>query len=453
MSCAPYRPRNRRTYSKPRSSNFATRDNSKIANNLAACTYTRCNPSSRQAIQLRLAMRSPSSVRRRIDSRETNLVVAAARAFLSEGRDGSFQVALTQPVDWGAVEHSADHHSVTPLVAYTLKHHGGSLVPREVLEGLQRRFVQTARNNLVRLQEWRRILQGFEAANISVISFKGPPLALQAYGDVALREFVDLDLLIQPGDVLRTRDLLIREGYRLRSPQRGDADEALLRSGNRQLDFANDERGIFIDLHWGALHEMFSFQLPIDQLFRSARVEDNGGGPFLALSPEHLLLYLCAHGTKHCWLNLRWLCDVACYMKTAQELDWGLCIRLAKAANCDLVLKHTLLLAHQVLGSELPPEVGIYCEDEKARELADTAMSFLFRTDVDLGYGEALGYHLAFARGWRDRAHLVFERLFVPDEQDWHEVRLPQPLHFLYYTVRPLRFLRGRLRSNTAFSN
>jgi len=198
---------------------------------------------------------------------------------------------------------------------------------------------------------------------------------------------------------------------------------------------------------------MFSFQLPIDQLFRSARVENNGGGPFLALSPEHLLLYLCAHGTKHCWLNLRWLCDVACHMKTAQELDWELCIRLAKAANCDLVLKHTLLLAHQVLGSELPSEAGIYCEDGKARELAGTAMSILFRRDGDPGYGKALHYHLAFAKSWRDRTHLVFERSFAPDEQDWQEVQLPQPLHFLYYTVRPLRFMRERLRSYTAISN
>ena len=102
---------------------------------------------------------------------------------------------------------------------------------------------------------------------------------------------------------------------------------------------------------------------------------------------------------------------------------------------------------------ELPSAARIYCEDAKAGELAATAMSILFRKDGDVAYSEALHYHLAFAKGWRERTRLVFERLFVPDEQDWQEVRLPQPLKFLYYTVKPLRFMRERLRSNTAFSN
>lgn len=390
-------------------------------------------------------MQTLPSVGHGIACRETNLVVEGARTFLSGERVGNLHAALTQPLDWIAVERIADYHSVAPLLACVLKQYGGSLVPREVLERLQQRFLLTAKSNLVRFQEWRRILRAFETAGISVISLKGPALALQAYGDVALREFVDLDLLIQPDDVLRARDLLLREGYQLRSPLPGDGDAVLLRSRNRQLDFANDGRGTLIDLHWGALHEMFSFQLPIDQLFRSAQVENHKGGQFLAPSAEHLLLYLCAHGTKHCWLNLRWLCDLACFAKAVQKLDWGLCIRLAEAANCDLVLKHSLLLAHQVLGLELPSPIGSY--EAKVRELALTAMSFLFREDGDPGYGEAMRYHLAFARDWRDRVHFVFERLFVPAEPEWQEVRLPEPLHFLYYTVRPLRFMRARLHS------
>ena len=37
----------------------------------------------------------------------------------------------------------------------------------------------------------------------------------------------------------------------------------------------------------------------------------------------------------------------------AQRLDWELCLRLAEAANCRLVLKHSLLLAEETLGLEL----------------------------------------------------------------------------------------------------
>lgn len=392
-----------------------------------------------------------------VTCRETHLVILAARAFISGGNDECFQAALAQPVDWTAVEDKSNCHSITPVVALALKRYGGSLVPSESSQRFQQRFLQNARSNLVRLQEWIRIIRALEAAGIRAISLKGPALALLAYGDVALREFADLDLLIQPKDVLSTRDFLVREDYGLLSSLRGDSDAALCQSSNRQLDFVHNGQGTLqgtlIDLHWGALHEMFSFQLPSEQLFASAQLKNHEGISFLTLSPEYMLLYLCAHGTKHSWLKLRWLCDVACHVHKAQGLDWGLCIRLAEAANCDLVLKHSLLLVHQVLGLDLPSPISNYCDDAKARELAVTAMSLLFQEDNALGYGEAMRYHLAFAKCWRDRAHFVFQRLIVPDEQDWQEIRLPQSLGFLYYTVRPLRFMRARLLGNAGVSN
>jgi hypothetical protein len=94
---------------------------------------------------------------------------------------------------------------------------------------------------------------------------------------------------------------------------------------------------------------------------------------------------------------------------------------------------------------ELPPAIRNYCEDAKARALTDRASSLLFRTNDHPGYGAALLYHLAFANGWKDRIRLIFERIFVPEEPDWKQVRLPRPLHFLYYTVRPMRLVRERL--------
>src|SRR5271170_7588934 len=265
-------------------------------------------------------MQTLNSIRHRVGCPETNLsgtnlIVQAARAFLFGGEDGCLQAALAQPLDWAAVERKADYHSMMPVVAYALKRYGGSLVPQEVCERFQQRLRLTSQSNLVLLGEWCQIRQAFEAAGISVISLKGPALALLAYRNIALREFADLDLLIQLDEVQKARDILVRDGYRLRYPLPANIDAGFHRSRNCQLDFVN-QRGTLIDLHWGALHEMFSFQLPVDQLFNSAQVEHHEGISFLSLSPEHSTLYLCAHGTKHCWLNLRWLCDLARHVQT-----------------------------------------------------------------------------------------------------------------------------------------
>ena len=269
---------------------------------------------------------------------------------------------------------------------------------------------------------------------------------MTAYGNLALREFHDLDLMVHSEDVLRARDVLVGDGYSLWSPLARPTDTALVRSSNRQVCFTNKERGTSVDLHWGALHEMFSFQLDVEQLWQTAYVERQEGVSFLSLSPEHLLLYLCAHGAKHCWRNLCWLCDIACHIQSVSRMDWDECIRLAELTGCDLLLKHTLLLSEEVLELQLPAPIKRYVDDERARVLAETAQAFLLREHGDHpGYLGPLRYHLALSKGWRNGASLIFERVFVPAEPDWDRVRLPRPLYFLYYLFRPIRFVVERL--------
>jgi hypothetical protein len=297
---------------------------------------------------------------------------------------------------------------------------------------------------MVWLGEWRRISLAFGAAGIPVISLKGPLFTLSAYGNIALREFHDLDLLVRPQDVPKARDALVRAGYRLRFAPSDESGTELLRSGNRQLDFVNAARGTVVDLHWAVLHRMFSFQMPVDKCFESAHMEQYEGLTFLSLSPEHLLLYLCAHGAKHCWRNLRWLCDLAFHLRTAKALDWDLCMDEAQAMSASLVLQHSLRLTAEVLGAELPSSVQNYCNDMKAQTLAETARKLLFRSQDPDRLSSHLAearFYLTFSNGWRESTRLLYERVLAPSETEWEQFPLPRGLHFLYYAVRPARFV------------
>jgi hypothetical protein len=353
---------------------------------------------------------------------------------------------LARPHDWAAVERWADHHAIVPLVAYVLSEHGGACVPHEVRQRLKDRSTVVARNNLRQLQEWRRVMQLLQAAAIPVISIKGPALALLAYQNVALRDFLDLDLLIRSVDVTTAYEVLSSNGYQLNSPLPGTRDSDSLRSPNRQLKFVNDENGTVVELHWGVLPAMLPFQMPVDLLFGSARLESQDGISFLSLSRENLLIFLCAHGTKHCWMRLQWLCDLVCYVRRFHDIDWELCIRNAEALDCGLVLTHSLLLAHQVLGLTLPQPVDNRVrEDPKSKRMADVALRFLFNDYGAVGDYAVLRYYLAFARDWCDQIHIVFQRIFVPDTPEWETLRLPHSLSFLYYLVRPVRFILQRI--------
>jgi hypothetical protein len=384
-------------------------------------------------------------------NREADLIVQCARAYLSPTGVVSLKAGSDGELNWDEVERTAALQSMTPVVASMVTKHCKATVSAEVCDRLKEQLRRIAQVNLAAVHEWQRVLKVLSAAGVSAISLKGPALALVAYQSFAMRQFTDLDMLVRPSEVVKARNVLVSEGYRLSSPILSDSDTALLRSHNRELGFVHQERGAPIELHWGVLHRMFPFQLPVDQLFESARLECRDGVSFVSLSPEYLLLYLCAHGTKHCWTSLRWPFDIACYVQMIQELNWEICIRRAEAANCDLVLKHSLLLTHQFLGVALPSAIKDYvCGDARASSLANKATSFLFREDGELGYQEALRYHLAFASTWGGRIRLLLERVFVPAEQDWQMIRLPRLLYFLYYAVRPIRFIVERF--STAFA-
>ena len=387
---------------------------------------------------------------------ETNLVVLCARMFLSDSEPSSLRSALTAPLNWGLLEQSAQRNAMMPLVAYVLAQHGTGLIAQDTLKKLQERLLRTAQKNLAWLQEWLRVLDVLADSRIPVISFKGPALALMAYRNLALREFADLDLLVRPCDVVRTRDVLLHNGYVLNSDVPDNTDAALSRFSDRQISFGkNDNHEIKLDLHWGVVSEWSSFQLDVGSLFEYASIERRERISFLSLSPEYLLLLLCAHGTKHCWSNLRLLCDVACHVQSSPNLNWNLCVRLAEPDG-DLVMKHSLLLTRQVLGLQLPECVTNYASgDAKAHWLAAKAQTFLFREDRNRSpylddrtrYLQVLRYRLALEGGQRLRSSvaLVFRRAFIPNEADWRSLRLPRSLYFLYYLFRPIRLVIERL--------
>jgi hypothetical protein len=386
-----------------------------------------------------------SSPIRRAGQAEVELLALCASTLLSGERATSLRTALALPHDWEAFERWAEYHSMIPAVAHVLAEYGGEFVPREVMDELRRRWMLIAANNLARVQDWRHAMQALETAGIPAISLKGPALALLVYQNVALRQFMDLDLLIRPVDVPKACAALTCNGYRLDSPLANNWDGRLMWSGDRELKFVQDGNGAVLDVHWGVLPPNCPFQMPVDLLFDFARKEHQNGTSFLSFSREHLFVFLCAHGAKHCWRSLQWLCDLAGYVNRFQDLDWESCIRQAITMHCELVVAHSLLLAQQVLGLTLPEAIDSFVrEDSKANMAAAKAIRFLMNP-ADMGAYDALDYYLSFTRNWREKLHCTARQIFVPNAADWERVRLPHYLSFIYYVIRPLRLVLDRL--------
>src|SRR5262249_44960393 len=141
---------------------------------------------------------------------------------------------------------------------------------------------------------------------IATAALKGPVLAEALYGDLSLREFVDLDFFVHEADICKAEQALIARGYKSYSPDE-DYRFAFLSYYGQQP--CRGQTGIIVDLHWRLANK--SVALPV----RSAAVWERlqnvtiAGRTVPTLAQEDLVLFLAAHGTMHGWGSLIWVCD------------------------------------------------------------------------------------------------------------------------------------------------
>jgi len=48
---------------------------------------------------------------------------------------------------------------------------------------------------------------------IEMLNWKGPTLAIQAYGDLSLRQFIDIDTLVKHEDLEKAKAILLENGF------------------------------------------------------------------------------------------------------------------------------------------------------------------------------------------------------------------------------------------------
>jgi hypothetical protein len=175
------------------------------------------------------------------------------------------------------------------------------------------------------------------------------------------------------------------------------------------------------------------------------------------LGSEDLLMFLCAHGAKHGWERLEWICDVAQLVRQQPDLNWESIVTRARARGCERMVLLGLLLARDLLEAPVPePLLARARADASASALARLVQSRMF-TDPTAAEDpwNARVFQLRVLERWRDRVRFILRLTFTPSLGDWELVRLPAALSFLYYLIRPVRLAvkYGRLALNRAVSH
>jgi putative nucleotidyltransferase-like protein len=366
---------------------------------------------------------------------ERDLLLSCARTNASPARVRSI-VGETR-IDWNYFFLLARRHAVVPLVYRHLK----DLVPAEHLQAFKKHYQENSARNVVLTAELCRLIKLFAGANIDAIPYKGPILSLFAYNDLALRRFVDLDVIVKKRDVARARELLLADDYALAKPLSNEQQKLLLRT-QHNLQFAKDNRQLIVELHWEVAPHLFASTVQGDALWKNLIDFELNGTTVKTFSGDDLLFSLCVHGSRHLWERLAWICDVA-ELIARVNLNWTALLERAAKADSERMFLLGLHLAEKLLDAPLPAEVKRRRDADKRLELlAANIVEHLFNgpEHVPATSREIFKYNLGVRKSLSARARYMVHML-RPTDGDIAARSLPGALTFTYYLMRPFRLL------------
>jgi Uncharacterised nucleotidyltransferase len=374
---------------------------------------------------------------------EVDLLLACARTEITPEISDQIRAAVREGVDWLALIRLAMRHDVMPLLYRNLQRVCPDSVPESILKPLRARYEAQAAQARRYAEELLKILTLFEEQDIFVVPYKGPVLTQRLYGDLALREFSDLDFMILESDVAKAQELIRSAGFEFACLK--DASElAQYIPKNRELQFHRAD-GILLELHWRFAMPIACVKSDPERFLQRFETIWLGNKRVPSLTLEIYLLILSLHATKHRWRELKLICDIAEILKY-EDLEWSYVIGEARDLGLERMLAVGILLTEELLGVTVGADAaGDLKIDHTARALAADIRQRLF-DEPDTAWHEQADFPFQFRirERLRDKATMLCQNLLpklAPDERDRRFLPMPESLSPVYYLVRPVRLV------------
>lgn len=361
--------------------------------------------------------------RRQNRIRSDELLFCCARTTVDEETANRIQLLIDQGVSWNYLIRNAVYHRVASLLYLnTRQFFFSNSVQKKYLYKLQSIYKSITKRNLFLVLKMVKIINLLETKQIPIIPYKGPVLAFQAYKNIALRCFVDLDIRVHSDNYVETRNILFEHGYRLMS------------DFGWECSLIDDEHEVSIDLHQEFFPEILNTCPDFQSLYQRLEVLPILSGEIKTLCPEDMLLILCIQlikdGLESNPLRLIKVCDIAELLRAHPDLNWEQIFNEARKLGCQQMLVVSLSVVHELLGVSLP-------------DVSFPELPLKLVTSPDLhDLTACIRYKIIHKIGYRR-----FNCTLVPNERDRAFLSLPKSFDFLYYVIRPIRLIRNYGRS------
>lgn len=379
---------------------------------------------------------------------EAKLLLCCVQEFWQEDSSERLQSLLEEEIDWECVTKKACLHGIVPIVYRTLEGMAEERVPKAALNKLWVYTRMIADRNTLLVDELNTILKLFSSEGIEAMPLKGPLLATELYGNLALRPMADLDILVRTRDVPKAKRLLLARGYLPEKDLSARQENEYFNHGSA-FHFYQAKWKLNVDLHWRIVRWQ---AFKSDFLWSRAVTVRSGEIQSLWLAPEELFLYLCIHLDKSPSYQLKWILDIALILVRHPTMNWDRVKELACGTGNRRTILRVLCVVDRILGVPVPQKLAQEVHTEpRNMAFASLIMGQLFRDDMRLPgfrewcrYMEMLkvectsgGLNWLPLRPFFQYLRVVIERGFVERKA----VKLLRSLSCPYWLYQPLRLI------------
>jgi hypothetical protein len=307
-------------------------------------------------------------------------------------------------VDWEYIRETAIQHGIIPLLYKRLKGEMAYLVPSDELSTFRTLFMANAIKNIRMEQHLLKTLDILADSAVEAMPFKGPALAVQAYGDLSMRSFYDLDILIHDADQSKVYQILTSQGYILTGPGWMSIERRLGILDRKDLKFST-LNGI-LELHWKIIERLYAVSLDMDQIWDRSLPLLMNSRKIKTMSPEDMVIVMCFHGLKHAWQNLEWLADLIHTISNNPDIKWHDVVVRAENIGLKRIVLIGLFLAHKHGGIRYGSDIeNMFASDASMQKLAGEIELDLFRSQT---LGIEPFFYLKSRERFKDQGFFLF---------------------------------------------
>ncbi|MDO9045575.1 MAG: nucleotidyltransferase family protein [Methanobacteriaceae archaeon] len=371
---------------------------------------------------------------------EDELMLSCARTQVNEEIEKKIISLASMDLDWEYLINMVSRHRLRPLLYVNLNSICPKKVPEDVLESLKSYYMANVQKNLMLTGELVKIIEILESNDIKAIPYKGPVLASLAYGNIGLRQFGDIDILIDETDALKVKEIMISEGYELYSNI--IIDNAVYMKLVTEHQFIS-RNGVIIEIKWRFAGDFFSLATDSSFLSENLNKLDLNCFQICNFSSVNQLIVLCIHAGKHYWTRLSWICDISEFIKS-QNIDWEEALEKAEKLGTKRILLVSLFLAEDLFGLILPDKIiQQYIIDSQIEKISLQIKKMIF-----LEKKAELSLFEKFFLDLKKRENLIYSikdcysELTKPTQRDYNDIALPLFFFRIYVFIRPFLLIK-----------